>query len=48
VICRLLNKMFGRGISIPLLSVQWGGEEGLVILQWQVGKKIMGWFRRKA
>jgi len=47
MIRRLLNKMFGRDISIPLLSVQWGGEEGLVILQVQVGKKIMSLFRRK-
>jgi len=47
MIRRLLNKMFGRDISIPLLSVRWGGEEGLVILQWRVAKAVMGWFGRK-
>ncbi len=48
VIRSLLNKVFGRGISIPLLSVRWGGEEGLVVSQVQVIKKILGLFRRKS
>jgi len=47
VIRRLLNRVLGRGISIPLLSVRWGGEEGPVVLQWQVVKTVVGWFRKE-
>ena len=47
MIRRLLNRILGRGFTVPLLSVRWGGEEGPVILQVKVVKMILEWFRRK-
>jgi len=43
----VLRRLLKWGFTLPLLSVRWGGEEGLVVLQWQVVKTIRGWFRRK-